>query len=269
MNLEVLVSKKGTKVVTATNLHLALQLPKQHYAANVKKWITEVYEFKDGIRKPLRMQDFAKRKHQDNPIIDDYYLSVELAKLITLSSKSKLKQKYAKWLLSLEDKVENAELLSIDQVMAVVELTKAMSLRSCQETSQQKHLELYEDRNGGKGNNWWNHRASILGYSADALRNKLQRRGKATKGMTQHDMLVQTDEHEAIRTGVIDLFMAMGKSDRFSKNLGNLAKRLAKEFDIKVHNDKASNNLFAPKVKPELLGAIKSWQKESLMNLWS
>ena len=47
-DLQILVSKKGTKVVTATSLYMALQLPDQHYAANIKKWLTDVYEFKDG-----------------------------------------------------------------------------------------------------------------------------------------------------------------------------------------------------------------------------
>ena len=268
MDLEVLVSKKGTKVVTATNLHVALQLPKHHYGTNVKKWINELYEFGDGIRKPVRMQDFAKRTHNDNPVLDDYYLSVELAKLITLNSKSKVKQKYAKWLHSLEEKKDSIERLSKEQILAVVELTKAMSLRSCQEKTKEQHLKLYEERNNGSAANWWKHRAQVLGYSADALRSRLKKRGQNAKGMTQHDMLVQTDEHEAIRTGIIDLFMAMGKSDRFAQNLGDLAKLLAKEFDIKVYDDKAANNLFAPPVKPELVGALKSFRKEGALGLW-
>ena len=133
MELQLLVSKKGTKVVTATNLHMVLELPNHHYATNVRKWLNDIYEFKDGIRKPIRMTDYASRKNKDNPITDDYYISVELAKLITLNSRSKVKQKYAKWLFSLEDQVENAELLTKDQVLAVLELTRAMGLVSCQE----------------------------------------------------------------------------------------------------------------------------------------
>ena len=114
MELQVLVSKKGTKVVTATNLHQVLQLADHHYAANVKKWLTDIYEFKDDIRKPIAMRDFAKRQLRDNHVLKDYYISVELAKLITLSSKSKVKQKYAKWLYLQEDKVEDADLISKD-----------------------------------------------------------------------------------------------------------------------------------------------------------
>ena len=79
--------------------------------------------------------NIEKSLAQNNKIIfhDLDYISVELAKLITLNSKSKVKQKYAKWLFSLEDQVENAELLTKEQVLAALELAKAMSLMSCQE----------------------------------------------------------------------------------------------------------------------------------------
>jgi len=71
MDLQILVSKKGTKVVTATNLHQALQLLDHHYATNVRKWLQDVYEFADGVRKPAKMQDYAPRKQKNSALIDD------------------------------------------------------------------------------------------------------------------------------------------------------------------------------------------------------
>ena len=35
-------------------------------------------------------------------------------------------------------------------------------------------------------------------------------------------MLMQVDKYEMIRTGVIDLFIAMGKTERYARNLGDL-----------------------------------------------
>ena len=173
MELEVLTSKKGTRVVTATNLHMVLQLTNHHYAQNVKRWLSDIYQFHDGIRKPEHLKDYATRKVKDAPVLKDYYLSVELAKLITLNSNSKFKQKYARQLLSLEEKVSNAELLTKKQVLQVLELTKAMGLVSCQEACERRHLQTYEGRNNGQATNWWKHRSSILGYSADKLRDRL------------------------------------------------------------------------------------------------
>jgi len=121
MDLQILVSKKGTKVVTATNLHQALQLLDHHYATNVRKWLQDVYEFADGVRKPAKMQDYAPRKQKNSALIDDYYLSLELAKLIALRSNSKVKARYAKWLLAQDDPGEQAEQFDKEQVMAVLD----------------------------------------------------------------------------------------------------------------------------------------------------
>lgn len=97
MELEVLESRHGTKVVTASNLHQALKLPAHHYSANVRKWLKDLYEFQDGIRRPHSLRDFAKRPRPGDPI-EDFYITLELAKLIALRTNSKQKLKYARLL---------------------------------------------------------------------------------------------------------------------------------------------------------------------------
>ncbi len=52
MELEILESKQGTKVVTASNLYQVLGLPAHHYSASARKWMKDLYEFSDGIRRP-------------------------------------------------------------------------------------------------------------------------------------------------------------------------------------------------------------------------
>lgn len=269
MELQVLVSKKGTKVVTATNLHQVLQLPDHHYATNVKKWLSDIYEFKDGIRKPVAMRDFARRQLKDKHVLKDYYISVEFAKLITLSSKSKVKQKYAKWLYLQEDQREDSELMTKDQVKAVLELTKAMGLVSCQEACERQHLKTYEERNGGSPANWWKHRAELMGYSTDRLRKKMKLQGKSASGKSQRQMLMQLDKHEMVRTGVIDLFMAIGKSDRYARSLGDLAKFFAKELNVDVQDDRSKiTTAIAPNTNPQLVDDLKSFNKRGVLNLW-
>ncbi|GJM32208.1 MAG: hypothetical protein DHS20C18_12090 [Saprospiraceae bacterium] len=268
MELQVLISKKGTKVVTATNLHQVLQLPEHHYGTTVRKWLNDVYEFRDGIRKPLRMQDFAHRKTNDNPVLKDYYLSVELAKLITLNSKSKVKQKYAKWLFSLEDKVENAELLTKEQVLAVLELSRAMGLVSCQEASERQHLKTYEERNEGNSSYWWKHRAEVLGYSIDKVKGKMKQLGKSIHGKSQRQMLMQIDKYEMIRAGVVDLFMGMGKSERYARNLGDLAKIFANELGVEIFDDRDTLSAFGPQVNPDLVQEVKQMDTGGYLSVW-
>jgi phage anti-repressor protein len=98
MELVILESKKGTKVVSATNLYQVLQLPTAQYTAKVRRWMRDLYEFSDGgIRKPQVMRDYARRPRPGEPL-EDYYITLELAKLISLRTTSKVKLKYARFL---------------------------------------------------------------------------------------------------------------------------------------------------------------------------
>lgn len=261
MELQILISKKGTKVVTASNLYGALQLPEQHYGTMLLKWIDDFYEFSDSIRKPIRLQDYAKRKISNNPILKDYYLSVEMAKKITLRSKSKLKRKFAKQLHALQDREEYAEVLTQEQIETVLEVTKTMTRMSCQESAERKHQEIYTSRNGGSGANWWKYRSHLLGYSADYLRKQMEMQGKKHKGKTQRQMLLHlNNKPEMIRTAVIDLFMASGKSESHARKLGEMAKLFATELHLDVFDDKESGNLFASSINTAMLSELKNYR---------
>ena len=97
MELEILQSKKGTKVVIASSLHVALGLPGHNYGMNLRRWLRDAYEFADGIRRPAELRDYGRRVRPDQPV-DYYYLTLELAKLITLRTNSKQKMKFARYL---------------------------------------------------------------------------------------------------------------------------------------------------------------------------
>ncbi|MEO1259573.1 MAG: hypothetical protein AAFZ15_12280 [Bacteroidota bacterium] len=272
MDLQILVSKKGTKVVKASNLYLVLGLPNKQYAANMRRWLHDVYEFRDGIRKPQSMKDFALRSKQSaddrEKLVDDYYLSLEFAKLVTLNTKSKSKQKYATFLLNLEEKEEQTDLLNIDQVMAVLELAKVMGLVSCQAAAEQKHLETYETRNNGSAANWWTFRSNVMGYSSEKLKEKMRRIGKNATGKSQRQMLMQVDKYEMVRTAVIDLFMAMGKSEKYAQNLGKLAKVFAKELNVEIFDDRGTQLPFKPHLNNELATEVKQLKKGRYLQLW-
>lgn len=267
MELQILVSKKGTKVVLASSLHLALGLSNKQYAANLRHWLHDVYQFHDGIRKPEQFKDFARRQSKE-VVVDDYYLSIEFAKLITLNSKSKVKLKYATWLLGHEDPNDRDSLLSVEQVLAVLELSKVMGLVSCQTACEQKHLETYEERNGGSAANWWNFRSELLGYSTEKLREAMHRQGKKAEGKSQRQMLMQVDKYEMVRTAVIDLFMGLGKPEQYAQNLGNLAKVFARELNVEIFDDRDAAPAFLPKLNGELAEVVKDARKMRYLQRW-
>ena len=255
MDLSIFVSKKGTKVVLATDLHQVLQLTDHHYATNVKKWINDFYEFSDGIRKPVKMQEFAKRKQEEAVLWQDYYLSVELAKQICLRSRSKVKQKYASQLAVLEEQQLNS--LSSGQFSHLIELTKAMTLLSCQEECERKHLRVYKEQNRNSAANWWQYRAEVLGYSADDLRDKLRRKGLQYQGNNQRAMLAKLEPLELIKAGIVDLFISIGKTRTYALHMGDLAKEIAQSMDLALIDDHSKLDLFTHAVDPELVLKLK------------
>ncbi|MBI1225330.1 MAG: hypothetical protein GC192_08850 [Bacteroidetes bacterium] len=267
MELQILVSKKGTKVVLASSLHAELGLPNKQYAANLRHWLHDIYQFYDGIRKPEHFKDFAKRQSKE-VAMDDYYLSIEFAKLITLNSKSKVKLKYATWLLGHEDPIEESDLLSVEQVLAMVELSKVMGLVSCQTACEQKHLDTYEERNQGSAANWWNFRSELLGYSSEKLKKAMIKIGKRPDGKSQRQMLMQVDKYEMVRTAVVDLFMSLGKSAHYARSLGDLAKALAREMNVEIFDDREASPAFLPELNGALAEEVKDGSKRRYLQRW-
>lgn len=258
MELQVLISKKGTKVVTASNLHQVLQLANHHFSMNTKKWLDDIYEFHDGIRKPQKMTDYARRKIKDTPVLEDYYLSVELAKLITLNTRSKVKQKYANWLSNLEQKHEDNNLLTKEQVLNILELTKTMSLVSCQESCEKHHFKTYEERNGGHAAYWQTHRSEVMGYTNPTTKTKNKKSLRAK--------LFQSDKYEMIRSGVIDLFMAMGKNSKYAAQVGDLAKHFARELKLDIIDDRNASIAFPnDQVNSLLANQINNFERNDLL----
>jgi phage anti-repressor protein len=268
MNLQILVSKKGTKVLKATNLYVALELPTQHYERDVKKWLTNIYEFSDGIRRPERMADYAPCTKPKDAIIKDYYLSIELAKLITLSSNSKVKLKYAKQLFSLEDKHGERGVITKEQAVSIIELTKAMGLMSCQEASEEQHRRLFEEQHADQSEDWWKHRIELLGYSVEQLKDRLREQGKDVRGKSLRQLLLELDQYEVIRGGIIDLFMALGKTERYARTMGDLSKRIAKELAIDIHDDRVNGSLFAPTMNMQVIQEVKNLDKGTVLGVW-
>jgi phage anti-repressor protein len=257
MDLRIMTSKKGTNVVTTSNLHQALKLPEHQYVRNVNKWLSDFYAFRDDVRKPVELLDFARRELKLSKL-QDFYISIEMARLITLNSDSEVKQKYARYLQSLDEKGRDAELMSKEQVMAVIELTKVMGLYSCQQNAEKIHLKQFEDNNGYNFR-WWQYRAKLLGYSVSELREKMSEIGNNFQGKNLRMMLLQLDKYEVIRIAVIDLFVALGRSEAFARNMGDLAKFLARELKVEIWDDRNTSIPFhTTDVNMELANKVRT-----------
>lgn len=265
MDLQVLVSQKGTRVVTATNLYQVLGLSDSQYAGNIKKWIADVYAFEDGVRKPTPLKDYAKRPLKNNGILKDFYLSLEFAKLITLQSNSKYKFKYAQWLQAQQENGANLELLSKEDVVTAIDLAKNMCAVSYQLTCERQHFELYKSRNGGSAANWWRHRQQVIGQNEKSLRTLAFKLGKELPKENLRTQLLALDPLDLVRIGTIDLFLALGKSLQYAQKMGELTKLMAQKLKLSILDD---TNSQAPdsnkKIKSHLLQKVVNKESQAI-----
>lgn len=264
MELQILVSKKGTHVVTASQLYDALQLTPHLYNRNIAKWLADIYAFANDFRQPAILKDYAPRILKLSRR-KDFYLSLEFARLITLNSNSKVKQEYARYLKRAEERRREEGKFSKEQIITALELTKAMGLISCQKSVEKEHIRKYEQSTGFP-HKWWEYRAQLLGYSAIELKSKMHEIGKQYKGENLLQMLIYLDKYEIIRMAIIDLFLALGKSASYAKDMGDLAKVFAKEMKIEIFDDRNSEINFTPnEVNPQLVEEVKTLNPNNLL----
>lgn len=259
MELTIRVSKKGTRVVKASELHRALGLADHHYQVNVRSWVKDVYQFADGIRKPVGMQDYARARHQSQPeLVHEYYFNLELARLVALSTKSKVKQAVATKLLKEEQVYPENVQLSAEQTLELLEQTKAMTRLTCQMAAEDRHYRAYVRRTGS-GDYWNRYRLdNVTKITMEGLRAELEERGIAFNRSHRHrELLMRQDAAECIRVGIVDHYAAQGFSIAYANQLGKLARELASTMKLEVTDDRQGEGLFTAPVDDELVRQLQ------------
>ncbi|MTB52958.1 hypothetical protein [Lewinella sp. W8] len=254
MELQILTSKKGTRVVKASELHRALGLTDHHYQTNVRHWLKDVYQFPDGIRRAEGMKDYARARKAGNALVQEYYLSVELAKLIALSSRSKVKQAVAIKLSKEAEVFPEHVQLDGAALLNLLEQTKAMTRISCQRAAESRHYKHYVQRRGN--GEYWNHfrHEQVVFTTMEELRSALTHRKVKVSGKHNlRDLLLRQDPYELIRIGITDHYAAQGNPLPYAQELGKLARKLAQEMHLEVVDDRNGDLLFAPAADADVL----------------
>lgn len=257
MELAILTSKKGTRVLKSTHLHRALGFRDDHYQDNVKRWISDVYQFSDGIRKPAAMTDFARAKRDQDDLVKEYYFSIEFARLITLASRSRNKQPLANKLIREEEAYPQQVFLDTESMLRLLEQTKAMTRFSCQLAAEQRHRAAYERRRGNV--DYWNHyRAEANGFTKEDIQVQLSARGvQFPKRSSLRELLFRYDNLELIRIGLIDLYAAQGHPLAYAKEIGRIGRRLAEQMHLEVTDDRSGEGLFSAPVDESVIAGIR------------
>ncbi len=92
MAIEFLISKKGTKVVKARQVYEHLEMGGISFSKLMTGWLSDIYDFRDGIRKPEINRDYGIRKNGTS----DYYMTLEFAYKAVLRTGARNKLKLAR-----------------------------------------------------------------------------------------------------------------------------------------------------------------------------
>lgn len=233
MKPEFLVSKKGTVVITASQLWEMMGGKEDRFESVVSGWLSDVYEFDEVIRKPIRNTDFGLRKSVggEGYVEGDYYLTLSFAKQIVLRSNHKNKLALAKCIKAKEVKSGLRKNFSSEEIIEIVHLSKAMTDESFQLKSEERHFNFYKSR---KGNTtyWWKYRSEILGITVGRIKKWMEKRGAIVNGKSRREIIKFHDGYELVRIGVIDYLIAQGKHWHYARQAGDLAKLFIKEMEV-------------------------------------
>lgn len=270
MNLKIYYSENlKTDVTTTLNLHNALELSKSNYSRSLKIWLSDVYGFNGEIRVPKQGLDYSSYMTSENTgqgnFAKDYEITIELAKLITLNSRSLVKQRYAQWLLELERKLNNLELLTIEQAIFIQKLIELFRYISNQKLILKEHSKKYVSERINKGKNehelysfFHNWRNSTLDISPNEVNDRIKQFcidnqksiSLSSKNVSKFDKIFTMDNYETLKHAVWDYLQTKNRPDVALK-VAEMTYQIAKNSEVELFTNN-ENNLFQRKTNPNL-----------------
>jgi phage anti-repressor protein len=241
-----IIKKENQNLISAKDLYLELGI-KRPYSLWIKESIqrADLVDSKDFI-------SFMKESTGGRPSMD-YLLVRDAALTVIMMSGGKNASSLRKTVIELYNQHDTGLAFTSFQIEVLMDLSKSMTLVSIQKEVQTKHFDLYNNNN-----NWWEYRAGILGYSKESLIEAMKLINKKHKSI--RESLIKLDGNELIRTGVIDLMIALGKTEEYAINVGNLCKSMASKMELA--------NIIWDDTKPNPLG-LNSKEVEERKNLFN
>lgn len=213
-----IIKNENRNLISAKELYSELGI-KRDYSTWIKQSIerAELEVHKDFT--PIKGESTGGR-----PTID-YLLVRDSALTVVMMSGGKFASKLRKQVIELYNQHDTGLAFTAQQIEALMDLSRAMTLVSIQKEVEKKHFAIYNDKY-----TWYQYRAALLGYSTNDVIKAMQRVNK--KHHSIRASLVQLDANELIRTGVIDFMIAMGKTNEYALNVGNLCKSMAMKMKL-------------------------------------
>lgn len=263
---------------SSKDLHQVLKLNPAHYTRDVKKWLTSTYPFqgKKELTKPVANYDYrllAEQSHSplmmsvDNQTFNrltkeskfsgEFMIRLELVKLVTLYGKSKVRDQFVRWLLSLDEMVESHELISPDLLFGLLELAKLCTYidRQLQYYNDHKKTwqELIEDNRFHEFDVWRNKVLDIP--NANTIKTKYREMVRIGNLVSKREQESSIDPYKSIRNAIFDFIKVQyqqidyyfPESTEKALTLANMTQRILKLAggtpDIKPRGYEVTNQL--------------------------
>jgi len=200
------------------------------------QWIPKAIK-NAGLTKDIDFLSYKLESTGGRPIID-YLLTERSAIRIILQSRMPKSVELETLIVDAFKEKQTGILLNADQVAALTDMVKAMTLVSVQKKAENKH---YIAMN--KPDDWWKYRAELLGYSKESLIEALNQIN--VRYQNQKQALIHLDKAEIIRTGVVDLLIALGRNREYALNVAEFAKIIAEKngYHLQIWDDTKPNPL--------------------------
>ena len=214
-------------------------------------WIRNSLEYvdaKEGIDFYLNLS----KSTGGRPSID-YEINIDCAKEICLVQPNPKSKELRRWLISLGNKIDTGLLFSPEQINFLLDLTPVMGLFSVQDKVRDSHFKTHNNKF-----DWWEYRAKCLGYGTQQLKIEVEKLNH--KYVSQRQALMHIDKYELIKVGIIDLFIALGKSVEYATNVADLCKDMAIKMKVNLWDDSEKKNSipFDLNVNKQLAQTIKN-----------
>lgn len=284
------------RYVWAKSLHLALELSENQYSRDIKRWFSTKYLFQNNreYKEPVKNYDYfqskdlvgkigVKEPQSISSLISDivhptlmssenkgpgnfsenYLIRFELAKIITVNSNCKLKDKLVQWLLSIEADLENNQIITRKSLLGLMEMVKMCTYIDNQLEYYKQHKKKFFE--GKESEDSWkefdNYRNSILKlFSESQLNAKYIELKKETpkSSYTKIEKYAIVDGLESIRASLFDFltqrFDPYGhKNILKARDLADFVKQVFESagvtdfnFKPKNYNPRGQLNLFVP-----------------------
>lgn len=213
-----LIKDDGRYFISSKELHAELGI-RRDYSNWIKNSIQRAELEKDKDFTPKKVKSTGGRSGID------YLLTEDASIAVTMMSGGARAGQFRKLLINLFNKHKTGLAYTQEQLLALMDLSKAITLVSIQKEVERRHFNIYNDKY-----TWYQYRAGLLGYSTEDVIEAMKKVNKQHHSI--RTSLVKLDANELIRVGVIDFMKVLGKTDEFAKNIGDTCKEIAKRMKL-------------------------------------